>query len=185
MKNNKIVPLPIPLTEEIQNTMDKIFPSYLPSPNLYRIVAKNKVLFKELVESEFIGPTGIFDKKRLSPSLREKIILRTCIASNNQYEFSLHADTISQKMGITNTQIEDIKKITLNPEYWNNEDLVLFDLIDCLVKKISVTDSIFEAMTNYYEEAQIIEIIHIIGFYTGVAMLVAFCKPELDNYKKI
>lgn len=183
MKN--ILPLPNPLKKEIQNSMDKIFPSNLPSPNLYRIVAKNEALFQELVESKFIGPTGLFDRGRISPIIREKIILRTCVASNNRYEFALHEETISEKMGLTKTQIEDIKNPITNSEYWAKEDVALFDLIDSLVKKIAVDNSVFDDVAYYYEEAQIIEIIHIIGFYTAVAMLVAFCKPELDNYKNL
>ena len=70
MQNNRIQPLSIPLNKDLQNSMDKIFPSNLPSPILYRIVAKNETLFKELVETRFIGPSGLFDKKRIAPLLR-------------------------------------------------------------------------------------------------------------------
>jgi 4-carboxymuconolactone decarboxylase len=184
MNNQRITPITIPLNEEMQSTMNKIFPSHLPSPNLYRIVAKNEALFKELVETRFIGPTGLFDKKRIAPLLREKIILRTCVATNNQYEFALHEETISLKMGLTVSQIHDIKNQLLNAEYWEKEDLVLFNMIDSLVKQITVNDDVFKDISACYEEAELIEIIHIIGFYTGVAMLVAFAKPQLDNYKQ-
>jgi 4-carboxymuconolactone decarboxylase len=184
MNNKKIEPLALPLNEEMQETMNKIFPSYLPSPNLYRIVAKNEALFKDLVETRFIGPTGLFDKKRIAPLLREKIILRTCIAANNQYEFALHEETISLKMGLTLSQINDIKNQLPNPVFWEAKDIVLFRLIDSLVKHIALSDDIYEGLSLYFEEAEIIEIIHIVGFYTGVAMLVAFAKPALDNYKQ-
>jgi hypothetical protein len=68
---NRIKPLSLPLEKSTQQVMDKIFPSNLPSPNLYRIVAKHRDLFSKLVETNFIGPTGLFDQKRLHPSLRE------------------------------------------------------------------------------------------------------------------
>lgn len=185
MKKRTVEPLPLPLSKNIKNTMDKIFPKNIPSPNLYRIVAKNEPLFKELIESEFIGKTGLFDRKRLSPELREKIILRTCVATKNEYEFNLHVDTISQKMGLTIKQIEDMKKPNLNLDYWNKEDIALFDMIDSLVKQIKVSDTVFDNVSRYYNESLLIEIIHIIGLYTGVAMLVAFCNPQFDNYKNL
>jgi 4-carboxymuconolactone decarboxylase len=125
MHNNKISPLPLPLKEDIQNRMNKIFQSNLPSPNLYRIVAKNESLFNELVDTRFIGPTGLFDKKRLAPSLREKIILRTCVATNNWYEFALHEETISIKMGLDASQINDIKNRELNLQFWEARDIIL------------------------------------------------------------
>lgn len=183
MIKRTIEPLTIPLSKDIKDKMDKIFPKNLPSPNLYRIVAKNEPLFNDLIESKFIGKTGVFDRKRLAPELREKIILRTCVATNNEYEFNLHADTISEKMGLSIKQIADLRNPNLNPDYWNKEDLALFDMIDSLVKQIKVSDSIFDNVSQYYNESLLVEIIHIIGFYTGVAMLVAFSKPEFDNYK--
>jgi 4-carboxymuconolactone decarboxylase len=184
MNNKGITPLSLPLKEDMQNTMNKIFPSHLPSPNLYRIVAKNEALFKDLVETRFIGPTGLFDKKRIVPLLREKIILRTCVATNNHYEFALHEETISLKMGLTIAQINDIKNPLPNPDYWEAKDLILFNMIDNLVKHIAVSDDVYKAILDHYEEPELIEIIHIIGFYTGVAMLVMVFKPELDNYKQ-
>jgi alkylhydroperoxidase family enzyme len=184
MNNKRITPVSIPLNEKLQNTMDKIFPAYLPSPNLYRIVAKNEALFNDLVESRFIGRTGLFDKKRITALLREKIILRTCVATNNEYEFALHEETISLRMGLNMSQISDIKNQELNAAYWEDKDIVLFKLIDNLVKHISVSDADFETVSTHFEETELIDIIYIIGFYTGVAMLVAFAKPQFDNYKQ-
>jgi 4-carboxymuconolactone decarboxylase len=184
MNNKRITPTPLPLSEGMQSTMNKIFPSHLPSPNLYRIVAKNEALFNDLVETRFIGPTGLFDKKRIAPLLREKIILRTCVAANNHYEFALHEETISLKMGLSLAQIQDIKNESLNPDFWESKDIVLFNLIDNLVKHIAVSDDVYKAVSDHFGESELIEIIHIIGFYTGVAMLVAVAQPQLDNYKQ-
>ena len=181
---NRIKPLSLPLEKSTQQVMDKIFPSNLPSPNLYRIVAKHKDLFSKLVETNFIGPTGVFDQKRLHPSLREKIILKTCITAENSYEFALHVETISLKMGLTKEQIKDITQANCNPELWDAKDLVLFKIIDQLILTRKVEDQIAKEMLNHFSEQEAIEIIHIIGFYTGVAMLVAFTQPEFDNYKQ-
>lgn len=83
--NDRIKPLSLPFTKDLQETMNKIFPSILPSPNLYRIVAKNEELFTGLVDNKFIGKTGVFHRQRLAASLKEKIILKTCIKIEKQY----------------------------------------------------------------------------------------------------
>lgn len=185
MKTNRISPLPVPLEAGIQDMIDKIFPGPLPSPNLYRIVAKNEALFRDLIESRFVGRTGLFDKKRLAPALRETIILRTCVAANNSYEFALHEETISLKMGLTEAQILDLKNDILSPDYWEEREIVLCQLVDSLVKKLSVDDALFQAVSSLYTEPELIEIVFIIGLYTGVAMTVALARPALDNYKDL
>jgi len=184
MKNSKISPLSHPLDDELQTQMDKIFPPVLPSPNLYRIVAKNKALFMDLITTKFIGSTGIFDKKRIPPEMREKIILRTCVVTKNDYEFALHEETISRKMGISGEQITDIINAEPNSTLWKESDLALFRLIDTLVSGKDIEDKLFTWVSNYYSEEELIDIILIIGFYTTVGMLVSFAKPEKDNYAK-
>lgn len=184
MKKSRIKPLALPLSEELQASMDKVFPSALPSPNLYRLVAKNKALWKDLIESRIIGRTGLFDKNRLAPKLRETIILRTCVVAKNDYEYALHIETISEKMGLSKEQIKDIRNPTLNPNYWEPSEIALCTLIDGLVNRIEVPQTTYDSIIKYFSEADLLEITFIVGLYTGVAMTVALGQPALDNYRK-
>ena len=164
--------------------MDKIFPSQLPSPNLYRMVARNEALWQDMIESRIIGRTGLFDKGRIAPDLREKIILRTCVAAKNDYEFALHIDTISFQMGLSVEQINDISSPKPNPKLWTEAELSIFSLIDALVNKIEVSEEIYDTVKAHYSEEVLIEIVHLVGLYVGVAMMVALGLPPLDNYKQ-
>ena len=184
MEKPRIQPLSLPLNREIQDTMNKIFPKGLPSPGLYRTIARNEGLFKDMVERGFIGPTGLFDRRTMPRSLRELIILRTCVASKNDYEFNLHVETISQTMGLTSAQIEDISREQPDKSLWKSSELDVMRLIDALVEIIEVNDEIYEAVRRHFDESTLIEITNIIGLYTGVAMIVALAKPVFDNYKK-
>ncbi|MEL6251909.1 MAG: carboxymuconolactone decarboxylase family protein [Bacteroidota bacterium] len=183
MEKNRIAPLEIPLSPSQQEQMDKIFPPQLPSPKLYRMVARNEALWKDMIESRIIGRTGLFDKGRIAPDLREKIILRTCVAAKNDYEFALHIDTISHQMGVSEEQIQDIHSQNPNPALWTKAEIGLFRLIDILVEKIEVPQDVYENVHTHFSEESLIEIVHLVGLYTGVAMLVALGKPPLDNYK--
>lgn len=181
---NKMEPLGHPLEDDLQKEMDKIFPLPIPSPNLFRIIAKNEALFKEMVETKFIGKTGLYDKKRLNPLLREKIIMRVCVSTKNDYEFALHAETISQQMGMTVEQIKDIKNTGLNKNLWTEEDIILFDLIDNLIQHNPISEDLFGNVSKHFDEKQILDIVFLIGLYNGVAMMVSFTKPEFDNYRQ-
>lgn len=184
MSMNRIKPLEIPIEQEIQGLMNRIFPKNIPSPNLYRIVAKNKNLFQYLIETKFLGKTGLYDSGRIKPDLREKIILRTCVCSKNRYEYLLHVKTISLKMGLNPKQLKDILRDTPSKDLWSSSEITLFELIDTLVKDIHVSNELFDKVKTYYKESEIIEIIMLIGFYTMVAMLVEVARPEPDDYGK-
>lgn len=180
---NRIKPLEIPLDASTQALMNKIFPSVLPSPNLYRLVAKNEALFGELVESKFIGKTGLYDRKRIAPDLREKIVLRVCVISKNDYEFALHEDTISAQMGVTNEQLKDIKNLKYNSELWNEKEAAVFDVITPLLQSEKVEDYLVENLKLHFSESEIIDIIFLVGLYHTVSMMVNIAQLETDNYK--
>lgn len=181
---NRIKPLEVPLNTSTQELMNKIFPSVLPSPNLYRLVAKNEALFSELVESKFIGNTGLYDRKRIAPDLREKIVLRVCVISKNDYEFALHEDTISAQMGVTNKQLKDIKNLKYNSELWNEKEAAIFDVITPLLQSEKVEDYLVENLKLHFSESEIIDIIFLVGLYHTVSMMVNIAQLEKDNYKQ-
>jgi alkylhydroperoxidase family enzyme len=55
-------------------------------------------------------------------------------------------------------------------------------MIDSLVKKIEIKQSVFDEAKVHFSESMLIELVQIIGLYTGVAMMVALAQPELDSY---
>jgi alkylhydroperoxidase family enzyme len=179
----RIFPLEEPLEPNLEVRMAKIFPAGIPRPNLYLSLATNEALFNHLVDIGFIGPSGLLDRKSLSKQLREVTILRTCIATHNSYEFNLHIQTISQRMGVSMAQIEDLKNSEVDSELWTPELRAIIILVDELVTKIDVSDKTFNELLKFYSKEQLIEIVQLIGLYTGVAMQVALIRPIFDNYR--
>ncbi|WP_037055536.1 carboxymuconolactone decarboxylase family protein [Rheinheimera baltica] len=135
------------------------------------------------IDIGFLGPSGLLDLKSLSKQLREVIILRTCISTRNHYEFNLHVQTISLIMGVSSEQIEDLKQERINTSLWSSELCAVVSLVDELVTCLDVSDNTFYKLRNYFDDAQLIEIVQLVGIYTGVAMLVALIRPKLDNYR--
>ena len=178
----RITALPIPLTASVQALMDKLVPPTMVPPELFRTVAKNEGLFRDMIEMKLLGPTGLFDRQVLPSRLRELLILRTCVATKNEYEYQLHVRTISEKMGLSVAQIKDVLNEDPDPTLWAASELAAINLVDMLIQRLEVSDELFVRLREHFDEAALIEMTQLIGMYNGVAMMVALIRPQLDNY---
>jgi 4-carboxymuconolactone decarboxylase len=179
----RIFPAGEPLSATLTESMNKLLRPGTPAPQIFLTVARNEGLFNYLVQTGLLGPTGLMDRKVLAPPLREMIILRTCVSANNVYEFNLHVQTISERMGLSRAQIDDLKSAVPSTALWSPAEQALWPLIDQLVKSLSLSDGAFAAARSHYDEATLIEIVQLIGLYTGVAMQVALSRPAMDKYR--
>ncbi len=181
-KQPRIQPIDATLQEPLKSKMGQIFPEGIPAPSLYRTVARNESLFIDMIDMKLIGPTGLLDRKTIPAKTREILILRTCIAAKNDYEFNLHVKTISEHMGVSKEQIRDIQEESVNSELWDDAELALIELVDGLVKQMIVEQDVYDKAKRHFGEPVLIEFVQLIGLYTGVAMMVALAQPDLDRY---
>lgn len=179
----RIAPQPLPLPPDLAERMDRLLPAGMAPPQLFLTVARHAELFKEMVDSGWLGPTGLADRKRLAPALREAVILRTCAAARCGYEFHLHEQTISRRMGLNGAQIADLREPAPSAALWTPEMLAVLGLVDGLVRRLDVDDATWAAVRAHFDEAALIEITQLVGHYTGVAMLAALARPALDRYR--
>jgi alkylhydroperoxidase family enzyme len=163
--------------------MRLLIPDGMRPPRLFLTVARNAGLFQHLVDGRMIGPTGLLDRRTLPRALRECVILRTCVAARNDYEFNLHVQTISERMGLTLQQIDDVRSGTPSTPLWSPDQRCVMQLVDGLVSRIEVGDAIYAAARAHFDDAELIEITQLVGLYVGVAMLVALARPEFDQYR--
>lgn len=177
-----IDPVPLPLPAALATRMARLVPATMAPPTLFRSVARNEGLFCHLVDSGLIGPTGLLDRRVLPRELREALILRTCAATGNAYEWQLHVGTISARMGLTAAQIENSWSDVIDPGCWDDAQRAALALVDTLVARRPFTAELRAALHRHHGPAQQIEMTQLIGLYAGVAMLVALIEPELDAY---
>jgi 4-carboxymuconolactone decarboxylase len=176
-----VAPYSVPLTERFA----KLLPAAMTPPAIFRTVARNEGLFLHLVDSGLLGPTGLLDRRVLPPGLRELLILRTCVAARNDYEWHLHVDTISARMGLSEAQIADTRSAQPDAVLWSEAERVAMALADALVKRLSVDDALFAELREHFDEPTLIEMTQLVGLYTGVAMQVALARPERDAYRRL
>jgi 4-carboxymuconolactone decarboxylase len=179
----RITPVEEPLSPALVQHMAALVPPGMRPPRLFLAVARNEGLFAHMVEHRFIGPTGLMDRRSLPASLRELVILRTCVAARCDYEFNLHVQTISQRMGLTAAQIDGVRQPRPDAALWTPAQRAVMALVDRLVVERDVPDEVFAQAREHCDEATLIEIVHLIGLYNGVAMMVALVRPEFDCYR--
>ena len=149
---------------------------------VFATVARNEGLFAFLVDSGLLGPRGLLDRGVIPRPLRECVILRTCVAARNDYEFNLHVQTISRRMGLSDAQIGDVRSGHPDPSLWSPAQLAAMQLVDALVV-LQVEDEVFAAAREQFDVPTLIELTQLVGMYVGVAMQVALARPAFDRYQ--
>lgn len=104
----RIAPRTLPLPPELAERMARLLPPGVAPPQIFLTVARHGELFMEMVDSGFLGPTGLADRRRLPPLLREALVLRTCTMARCDYEFNLHEQTISRRMGLSSADRKSV-----------------------------------------------------------------------------
>lgn len=182
MTTPRITPVSLPLRGADAERMGRLVPPTQPPPNLFLTVARHARLWSFMVDSGMIGPTGLMDLRSLAPRLREIVVLRTCVANRCDYEFNLHVQTISERCGLSNAHIEGIRSVKPEGD-WSEPELAAMELVDALVLRRAVNDMEFARARASHGDEALIEITHLVGLYTGVAMMVALACPEFDIYR--
>ncbi|HEY8881296.1 MAG TPA: carboxymuconolactone decarboxylase family protein [Roseateles sp.] len=179
----RIAPQPLPLPADLAERMDRLLPPGFAPPQIFLTVARHGELFKEMVDSGLLGPTGLADRRRLAPRLREALILRTCAMARCDYEFNLHEQTISRRMGLSDAQIANLRTAAPDAALWTPDLLAALRLVDGLVTRIDVDDATWALLREHFDEPALIEMTQLVGHYAGVAMLAALARPALDRYR--
>ena len=180
----RIEPLHPPYPSSVQQRLDRLLPPGMSAPQIFRTVARNEGLFNHLVDIGLLGPSGLLDRRVLPKRLREALILRTCVAARNDYEWRLHVQTISSRMGLDDAQIQDTRSRRPDPARWTEAERAGMALVDALVPGLQVDEALFARLRGHFDEPTLIEMTQLIGLYVGVAMMVALARPAFDEYKE-
>jgi 4-carboxymuconolactone decarboxylase len=178
----RIEPVVAPYSAPLAERFARLLPAAMTPPAIFRTVARNEGLFIHLVDSGLLGPTGLLDRRVLPTALRELLILRTCVAARNDYEWHLHVDTISERMGLGRAQIADTRSAAPDSMLWSDAERAAMALADALVRQLDVGDTLYARLREHFDEATLIEMTQLVGLYTGVAMQVALARPLRDAW---
>jgi alkylhydroperoxidase family enzyme len=160
----RIAPLEAPYAPDIQAQFDRIMRG-APPLVLFRVMAGHPRAWEK-----FRG-ASLLDRGPLSLREREIVIDRTCARNACEYEWGVHVATFAGAAHLTDEQIRATVRDKADVACWSAAEQALIAAVDALHDRATLTDAEFKALSSHYDEAQILEIIMLCGFYRTVSYL--------------
>ncbi len=113
----------------------------------------------------------------IDPWLREVLILRTAWLANCEYELHHHI-SISANLGFTKEKQEALR--TQNYETLTEEERTVAMLTDEAITRLTASDETLAKARALFGDAQVLEMIAIIGSYWATAMMAGVSGVEPD-----
>jgi alkylhydroperoxidase family enzyme len=161
---SRIAPLQPPYPPEIQQQFDRVMRG-APPLILFRVMAGLPRAW-----DKFRGGS-LLDRGPLSLREREIVIDRTCALNRCEYEWGVHVTAFAQAAQLTEEQLRATVLSDANSSCWTGAERALIATVDALHHRSTLNEAEFAALRVYYDEAQIVEIIQLAGFYRTVSYL--------------
>ncbi len=114
---------------------------------------------------------SLLDKGPLPLREREIVIHRTCARCGCSYEWGVHAALFAARAGLTEAQLADTAAAAPDAALWSEAETLLLSTADALIDRRKLTQVEFAALQAYFAPEQILEIVQLVAFYTGVSMI--------------
>jgi len=160
----RVAPLQPPYAPEIQQQFDRIMRG-APPLVLFRVMAGNPRAWEK-----FRGGS-LLDRGPLSLREREIVIDRTCALNACEYEWGVHVATFAEAARLTDEQVRATVLGEADAACWSVAEHALIAAVDALHERATLDDAEFKQLSAHYDEAQVIEIIMLCGFYRTVSYL--------------
>ena len=171
---NRIEPAQSPYEPEIANALQRIMPPGIEPLVLFRTMAKSPRVFAKM----FAG--GLLDKGPLSLRQREIVIDRTTARLGCEYEWGVHIAFFADKAGLTSEQVAATR--TDAAACWTEEEQALIALVDDLVDRRTIASATWDRARAHFDEAQLIEVIALVGYYHTISFLCRGLDLPLESY---
>jgi alkylhydroperoxidase family enzyme len=172
---SRIAPLEPPYAPEIQGHFDRIMRG-APPLVLFRVMAGHARAWEKFRAG------SLLDRGPLSLREREIVIDRTCARTGCEYEWGVHVATFAEAARLTDEQVRATVCEDADAACWSPAEQALVAAVDALHDRATLSDVEFKALSAHYDEARILEIIMLCGFYRTVSYLAnALALPLEQN----
>ena len=146
-------------------------------------------LFRTLmVHEELAGrmrPLGagiLGSRARVPASLREVAIHRTCALTGAEYEWGVHAVAFGAPLGFSPEQLLSTVHGRWADACWDAAQSSVFRLVDELHATSTVSDELWDQLTEHFERDQILELIVTVGWYHVIAFVCNGAGVSLEDW---
>ncbi|MDA9423879.1 MULTISPECIES: carboxymuconolactone decarboxylase family protein [Bradyrhizobium] len=170
----RLAPLTPPYPPEIQAQFDRIMRG-APPLVLFRVMAGHARAWDKFRAS------GLLDPGPLSLRTREIVIDRTCALNRCEYEWGVHVAIFAWPAKLTEEEIRATVQGDAMSPCWSPAEQALIGAVDALHHRATLSDAEFTALSVHYDEAQILEIMLLCGFYRTVSYLANGLRLPLEE----
>jgi alkylhydroperoxidase family enzyme len=172
---SRIAPLQPPYPEAIQQDFERIMGPGRSPLVLFRTIATQERAWKKFTAA------GLLDKGPLPLREREIVIDRTCARNACEYEWGVHITAFAAHVKLTETQVRATVLKGADADCWTEAERVLIAAVDALHERATLSEAEFTALAAHYNEAQILEILLLCGFYRTVSYIANALKLPLEE----
>jgi alkylhydroperoxidase family enzyme len=115
----------------------------------------------------------------LPPRLRELMVLRVAWRTRSIYEWVQHV-RLALSCDVTREEIDAIAR-GAEAETWTPIEADLLAATDQLVDGYRIDDTTWARLAGHFDERQLVELLFVVGTYTGLAMVFNSLGLELDD----
>ena len=143
-----------------------------------------RTLAKHLPLSRAWGTLGAHNLGRgaLPVRDRELIILRTCYLDRCEYEWGVHAKIYAKAAALSEEQYQATARPSFDNDSWTAHDRHVLAFADALHAGANAPPTLFTALAETWDEAQLLEACEIAGFYHGVACMANVAGVALEEW---
>jgi len=170
----RIAPLAPPYPPEIQAQFDRIMRG-APPLLLFRVMAGQSRAWDKFRAG------GLLDPGPLSLREREIVIDRTCALNKCEYEWGVHVAVFAGPARLTEDEVRATVEGDATSPCWSPGEQALIAAVDALHHRATFTDAEFAALAAHYDEAQILEVMLLCGFYRTVSYLANGLRLQLEE----
>jgi 4-carboxymuconolactone decarboxylase len=114
--------------------------------------------------------SAVRNHSTVPPRLRELAILRVAVLNRAPYEFEAHVSHALQA-GLSAVQIEALRATTVDRPLFMPDEQRVLDLTEAMTRDIEVSDALFEALCEHFDEQGLVEIVATVAAYNMVSRL--------------
>jgi uncharacterized peroxidase-related enzyme len=136
--------------------------------NIFRVAAHSPLLLRRMLYFS----DGLRNRTRLDPRLRELAILTVGRLTNCEYEYT-HHQALAKRIGVRPEQVDRLAAWETDPAF-NEQERAVIRYATEVTQSVRVSDATFDALRQFLDPEQIVELTLNTGFYN---MVVRFLLP--------
>jgi alkylhydroperoxidase family enzyme len=177
----RIPHLTAPYSPEVDDALAVMHPKNSPVEplKLFRTILRDLPLGAAMGK---LGPFMLGRSASFDMRSREIVINRVTARCNCEYEWAVHVASYARRVGLSEEQIYATVHGSAAEPCWDNKDASVIAMVDELHDTGHVTDETWVALSVHFDEAALMELLVLTGWYHAIAFLANGARVELEEW---